>query len=86
MNRRDFFKGLVAASATLTIPIPAIQGLAEMGVLPSNSFVDSLRNDLMYRIINPSCILNEDGTLTQISTKEDMELLKWINENFEVEL
>lgn len=90
MNRREFFKGLTALAAASTISIPVLEqyGSSPMldALLPTNDFVSALKMDLMNRIINPPGILHEDGRVEIMSTDSDLEMLKWITENFSEDL
>lgn len=77
MNRRDLLKGLSVALVAASIPITVEQLVA----IPDTQMVAYLRNvrdDLIHKIVNPPCIMHEDGRVEQMSTEVSVECLKHV--------
>lgn len=78
MNRRELFKGLGAALAAASIPFP----VEAIEALPPNemfAYLYRVRVDLMHKIVNPPCIMHENGKLEVMKTDVWQEALRHIN-------
>jgi len=81
MNRREMFKGLAAALAAASIPIPI--PLEEYGTLPALNVTDMVKylnwvkHDLITKIANPPTML-EGHRITRLPTTAQEEALRYV--------
>ena len=78
MNRRELFKGLGALLVVANMPLP-VQALIELPEPEALRYLKRLQLDLLEKIVNPPCIMHENGTIERMSIVPQQECLAYID-------
>lgn len=84
MNRRELFKGMAAAFAAASIPLPFSEPLDDLyGVSPAVQalgmvkYLNRVKADLIHRITNPPALL-DGNTIRSLPTTNDQVALQYV--------
>lgn len=78
MNRRELFKGLAAAFVVAQLPIP-VEMIESLPDTQAIAYLRRVRDDLIEKIVNPPCIMDNYNKITIMPTKPWDEALVVVN-------
>lgn len=85
MNRRELFKGLAAFAVVASLPLPAMAVVEAMPRSEALAFLLKIRQDYLYKLVNPPMIMHEDGRLETLPQDHVRDILKFLDQAIEEE-